>query len=119
MRSTSQRVPTIGARKKIPIAMPKAISSVSAPSTPMPLSSSAGSSASATFCENSSAHVPRCSVSQRMITPRSNGVFRTRPVYDCRSDRVRLDSVPSGRRQTTVACPGPRIITPSITACPP
>ena len=116
MRATSQRVPTMGARKKIPIAILNAISIVITFSTPMPLSSSAGSSASATFCENSSAHIPRCSVSQRMITPRSSGVLRARPVYDERSARARLATVPSGRRQTTVACRGPRIMTPSITA---
>ena len=46
----------------------------------MPSSSSDSCSASATFCENIKAQIPRWSVSASVITPRTSGTRETQPV---------------------------------------
>ncbi len=78
------------------------------------------SAPTATSADHISARVPMPSASQSIVRPRTNGSRLIGPLY---STGFRLSSwttsSPCGLRTATATRFAPRIITPSITACPP
>ena len=87
-------------------------------SVPRPISMSSPSAAMA--ADRMSIRVPITRVSYRTNTPRTNGVFTQRPRDNAAgsgSQKVRIS--PVGGRTLIATVVRPRIMTPSIRACPP
>ena len=65
------------------------------------------------------ARIPSESVSHSTTAPRRSGTRRRRPVVNPVNSSAWRTISPLGWRTATAMCRGARIITPSITACPP
>ena len=113
---STRRLASTGRRKNIPMANTNENVRVAA----IWLFPISWPSASApTLAEYIRARIPRLRVSASTRTPRSTGTLRSLPVYSWPSGSHFMASVPSGLRTAMLAWRCPRIMTPSITACPP
>jgi len=73
-----------------------------------------------TLADQIMAEVPRCIISASPTTPRMKGSRKKADRYiRLLSSSWRTEMPPSGRRAATAQPTGPRISTPSMTACPP
>ena len=117
--STSRDTNT-GIRKKITIPRTSDTPSRVAMATFDSCASPSGfSSVEASLADIVSDFIPTSSVSRRTRTPRSNAMFRSGEFAQLSSGIDRLMIRPSGRRTARAARLCPRIITPSMIACPP
>ena len=106
----------VGNAMKSTAASTKAMAIVPASS----LSESCSSSSPAIFADHESERMPMTRDSTSATVPRRKGFLKTGKRSE--KDRTSFDSteiLPSGVRTAVAERPGPRIITPSMTACPP